>query len=76
MALKYRCKEGGKEKVPDNLIPHGLRKNAPDQLVLKVEGKGKVFRVTLSPKKRMERKSVPDHFVPKVEGEGKVFPVT
>ena len=53
MALKYRCKEGGKEKVPDNLIPLGLRKNAPDQLVLKVEGQGKVFPVTLSPKKRI-----------------------
>ena len=78
LVLKYRCKEVGEEKVPDHLIPHGLRKreSASDHLVPKVEGQGKVFRVTLSFKKRMKRKSVLDPLVPKVEGQGKVFPVT
>ena len=79
MVLKYRCNKVGEEKVPDHLIPHGLgkRESTPDHLVPKVEGQGKVFRVTLSPKKRMKRKSVPDPLVQKkVEGQGKVFPVT
>ena len=44
------------------------RKSVPDPLVPKVEGQGKVFPVTKSPKRSKrksvpEKKSVPDHFV-------------